>query len=509
MNLPHNPAATLNELSAKIFQHSYGHFINGEWVGGDSGKTIPIYNPSTGAAISQIQAGNATDATRAVDAAHAAFPKWSRTSAPERQAVLTEMARRLKARNADFAMMETLDNGKTLYESGQFDIPASAAMLDFYASTPLHVHGQIHEHPDAITYVHREPIGVCVGIIPWNIPLFSMALKIGPALATGCTIVIKPAESTCLTVLEFTKLIADLLPPGVLNVVTGYGPDVGEALVTNPKVAKVAFTGSKATARKIMGYASANIIPQTLELGGKSANIICEDADLEAAVEGAVLSTIFNKGEVCIAGTRTLVHEKIHDKFLDRFQSIIRNVSQGDPTQPTTMLGPQASTIQMDRVQAYLDLAPKEGATVVTGGKRASIVGLENGFFIEPTILAGVRNDMRIAREEIFGPVNCVIPFKDEEDAIRIANDSPYGLGGGLWTRDLGRAHRMTREIRTGTIWINRFFNFVPGLPLGGYKESGFGREGCLETLNHYTLTKSVVINLKEGPLGMFGAPPA
>jgi acyl-CoA reductase-like NAD-dependent aldehyde dehydrogenase len=501
-----NTAKAIDDLAAGVFQKRYGHFINGEWVDGDGGKLIPIHNPSTGSVMSHIQAGNAADAARAVNAAAAAFPKWSRTPAMERQAILQEMARKMRARMQDYALMETLDNGKTIFESGQFDIPATAAMLDFYASTPLQMVGETHDHPDAITVIHREPIGVCVGIIPWNIPLFSMALKIGPALATGNTMVLKPAESTCLSVLEFTKEIASLLPPGVLNVVTGYGPDVGEALVTNPKVAKVAFTGSKATARKIMQYASAHIIPQTLELGGKSANIICEDADLDAAVEGAVLSTIFNKGEVCIAGTRTFVHRKIHDRFLDKFQSIIRRVNQGDPTSPTTQLGPQASTIQLERVCAYLELAPKEGATILTGGKRANVTGLENGYFIEPTILAGVRNDMRIAQEEIFGPVNCVIPFDSDEEAVRLANDSSYGLGGGLWTRDLGRAHRISREMRTGTVWVNRYFNFVPGLPLGGYKESGFGREGCLETIKHYTVTKGVVINLSEGPLGLFGS---
>ena len=505
MKMEANPVFA--ELERKYFQPEYGHFINGEWVGGDSGKKLPVYNPSTGGLIAQIQAGNGKDAARAVEAAHAAFPKWSRTSAGERQAILMEMARRMKARLNDFAMMETLDNGKTIVESTYFDIPASIGMLEFYAGTPYHINGETVDHPDAITYTHREPLGVIAAITPWNIQLFAMMLKLGPALATGNTLVLKPAESTCLATLEFVKEVSSLLPPGVFNVVTGLGPDVGEALVTHPLVRKVAFTGSRPTARKIMCYASVNIIPQTMELGGKSANIVCEDADLEAAVEGAVLSTIFNKGEVCIAGTRTFVHEKIHDKFLDRFHTVLKGIRQGDPTQPTTQLGPQASQIQLDRVSAYFDVANQEGATTLLGGKRAKIAGFENGFFIEPTIFSKVDNKMRIAQEEIFGPVTCVIPFKTDDEVVAMANDSIYGLGGGLWTSNLGRAHRMAREIKTGTIWVNRYYNFVPGLPLGGYKESGFGREGAFETLNHYTVTKAVVINLNEGPLGVFNTP--
>lgn len=495
---------SIAELERKYFQTEYGHFINGEWVGGDSGEKIPVLNPATGKLIAHIQRGNPADAVRAVEAAHAAFPKWSRTSAAERQAILSEMARRMKARLNDFAMMETLDNGKTIVESTYFDIPASIGMLEFYAGTPQHISGEIHDHPDAITYVHREPLGVIAAITPWNIQLFAMMLKLGPALATGNTMVLKPAESTCLATLEFVKEMSSLLPPGVFNVVTGYGPEVGEALVTHPHVRKVAFTGSKPTARKIMGYASVNIIPQTMELGGKSANIVCEDADVEAAAESAVLSTIFNKGEVCIAGTRAFVHEKVYDQFMDRFTTMLKGVRQGDPTQPTTQLGPQASQIQLDRVCAYLDLAPQEGATVLMGGKRALVPGFEGGFFIEPTVFTGVHNQMRIAREEIFGPVTCVIPFKNDDEVIAMANDSPYGLGGGLWTANLGRAHRMSRQLQTGTIWVNRYYNFVPGLPLGGYKESGFGREGALETLQHYTISKAVVINLNEGPMGVF-----
>lgn len=496
--------SAMAELERRYFQPEYRHYINGEWVTGDSGERIPIHNPSTGLVMSHIQSGNATDAKRAVDAAQAAFAKWSRSAAGERQAALNEMSRRLKARINDFAMMETLDNGKTIFESSNFDIPACAGVLDLYAGTPFQLHGETMDHPDAICFVHREAIGVCVAITPWNIPLFCAMLKLAPALAAGNTVVLKPAESVCLSVLEFAKEIADVLPPGVLNIVTGYGPALGEALVSDPRVRKVSFTGSRPTARKIMGYATAHIIPQTMELGGKSANIVCEDADIEAAAESAVLSTIFNKGEVCIAGTRVLVHEKVHDAFLDRFTAMLKRVQQGDPTQPTTQLGPQASTIQLDKVCSYLELGPQEGAQVLAGGKRASIAGFENGYFVQPTIFSGVRNDMRIAQEEIFGPVTCVLPWKTDEEVVALANDSIYGLGGGLWTRDLGRAHRIARGIQTGTIWVNRYYNFVPGLPLGGYKESGFGREGCLETLKHYTTTKGVVINLAEGPLGLF-----
>ncbi|MFO1426507.1 MAG: aldehyde dehydrogenase family protein [Steroidobacteraceae bacterium] len=501
-------AQAIAALERKYFQREYGHFINGEWVQGASGKTLQVLSPSTGAVQAQIQAGNAQDVDRAVRAAHAAFKSWSRTSAHQRQAALLEMARRLRARVADFAMMETLDNGKTIVESTYFDIPATIEMLEFFAGAAFLVKGETVDHPDAITYVHREPLGVIAAITPWNIQLFAMVLKLGPALAAGNTLVLKPAESTCLAVLEFAREMASVLPPGVFNIVTGLGPEAGEPLVTHPLVRKVAFTGSRATARKVIGYASANIIPQTMELGGKSANIICEDADLEAAVEGAVLSTVFNKGEVCIAGTRAFVHEKVYDEFLEKFTRTLKRVRIGNPTDPATQLGPQASKIQLDRVCAYLDLGPQEGAKVVLGGKRASVAGLEGGYFVEPTIFANVNNGMRIAQEEIFGPVTCVIPWKTEEEVISLSNESIYGLGGGLWTANLGRAHRIARELQTGTVWINRYYNFVPGLPLGGYKQSGFGREGALESLNHYTISKSVVVNLKEGALGVFAETP-
>ncbi|WP_322038543.1 aldehyde dehydrogenase family protein, partial [Burkholderia cenocepacia] len=326
------------------------------------------------------------------------------------------------------------------------------------------------------------------------------------ALAAGNTIVLKPSEIVCLSVLEFAREMADLLPPGVLNIVTGYGPDLGEALVTDTRVRKVGFTGSRPTARKLVQYAAANIIPQTMELGGKSANIVCEDADLDAAAEGAAMSTVLNKGEVCLAGSRLFVHEKVRDAFLDKLQRILAGIRIGDPTSPDTQLGPQASRMQMDKILGYLEEGPREGARVLTGGGRASVPGYDNGLFIQPTVFVEVKNSMKIAQEEIFGPVTSVLTWKDDDEVVRWANASVYGLGGGIWTSNLARAHRMACALETGTVWINRYYNFLGGMPIGGYKQSGFGREFAHEVLNHYTLTKSVIVDLQPGELGFFGS---
>ncbi|BCP14194.1 aldehyde dehydrogenase family protein [Mycobacterium paraintracellulare] len=497
--------SSLADLARRYFQPEYGHFIGGQWTAGDSGQTIPILSPATGQEIARIAAGNAADCDRAVDAAYEAFKSWGTTSPYERQAILFEMGRRLQARGDDFAMMETLDNGKTITESQMCDIPMASGMFGVYAGAISELRGDTVDLPGATMLTHREPYGVCVQIIPWNIPLISMAFKLGPALAAGNTVVLKPAESTCLSVLEFIKEISDLIPPGVVNVVTGYGPDVGEPLVTNPKVRKVAFTGSRPTARAIMGYAQKHIIPQTLELGGKSAMIVCDDADLDLAVEGAVMSTVFMKGEVCLAGSRIFVHDKVYDEFMSRFAGIVSQVRHGDPTDAATQLGPQASLKQLERVLHYLELGPREGATVATGGHRATVKGLEGGYFLEPTIFTDVHNDMTIAKDEIFGPVACVMPWKTEEQVLSLANESIYGLGGGIYSSNLGRTHRLVRGLQTGTIWVNRYYNFVQGQAFGGFKESGFGREGSAEALQHYTHTKGVVINLDETPLGLFG----
>jgi aldehyde dehydrogenase len=489
------------------FLPQYGLFIGGEWSPSESGKTMALKNPATGAVLSLIAAAHAPDVKRAVDAASAAFPAWARTSPSMRQEILNEIARRLKARAPHYAMLETLNNGKTINEALYFDVPAAVEQFSLFAGTPWQLQGESTTAENAVGIVLREPLGVVAQIIPWNVPLVMMAAKIAPALAAGNTIVLKPSEIACLSVMEFTREMADLLPPGVLNIVTGFGPDIGEALVTDPRVRKVAFTGSRPTARALMRYASVNIIPQTMELGGKSANIVFEDADLVAAAEGAVMSTVFNKGEVCLAGSRLFVQRSIHDKFLDILVPMLESVQVGDPQSSATHLGANASQVQLDKILGYLDIGRGEGAKVLTGGARASVPGLPNGFFMQPTLFVDVKNSMRIAQEEIFGPVTSVITFDEEEEVLRMANDSEYGLGGGLWTQDLARAHRMARALETGTVWVNQYYNFIGNMSLGGYKMSGFGREFSHEVLNHYTQTKSVVINLRAGPLGVFTPP--
>ncbi|MGK2911797.1 MAG: aldehyde dehydrogenase family protein [Sphingobium sp.] len=487
------------------FETEHGHLIGGEWVGGATGQTIELKNPATGEFLAHIPRGDPRDAARAVDAAYQAYGSWRYSHPQQRQEMLLEIARRLEVRRHDYAMLESLNNGKPVMEAFLHDIPGAIELFKVHAGIAWDISGTTVDRIDSVSVIHRQPLGVCAQIIPWNVPMLMMALKIAPALATGNTIVLKPSEIVSLSVMEFFREMADIIPPGVINVLSGHGPEVGEALVTDQRVRKISFTGSKRTARELMKYASVNIIPQSLELGGKSAVVICQDADLESAAESCAASTVFNKGEVCVAGSRIFVHEKVRDEFLAIYRDMLESVRIGDPLDPRTQLGASASQAQMDKVLHYLDLGPREGATAHLGGGRATGGVLDRGMYLKPTIFTDVHNNMTIAREEIFGPVSLVFGWTDEADVLAQANDTEFGLAAGIWTRDLARAHRLSRGLEAGMVWVNRYFNFVGGVSSGPLHGSGFGREfGREAALECYTHAKLVTINLDERPLGLF-----
>ena len=471
-------------------------FINGAWR--ESAARLDVVNPATEETLGSVGAAATRDIDDAVASARAALAgPWASLSARERGRFLMKISQRILERADEFARLETLHNGKPIFESRHIEIPAAAECFEYYAGWADKIHGEtIPVKGRFLTYTLREPVGVVAAIVPWNFPLLLTAWKVAPALACGNTVIIKPATQTPLTALALAEVALEVgLPPGVLNVVTGRGSDIGEYLVTHPGIDKVAFTGDTSTGRTVMRNAAGTLKQITLELGGKSPNIVFADADLDAAVRGATTGIFYGKGEVCAAGSRLLVESGLKDEFIGRVVERARKMRPGDPMDPKTRLGSLVSQAQFDRVLRYVDVGRSEGATLLAGGKRADI-GTGKGFFVEPTVFAGVTPEMTIAQEEIFGPVLAVIEFTGVDDAIAKANDCQYGLAAGLWTRDVKKAHHVAARLQAGTVWVNTYNVYDTAAPFGGYKQSGFGREMGMHALDHYTQTKTVWVDL-------------
>lgn len=493
-----------------VFKERYDHFINGQWVAPDTGEYFENISPIDGKPFTKVARGNKADIEKALDAAHAAFTKWSKASAATRAKLLLDIANVMEQNLELLARVETIDNGKALRETRAADLPLCIDHFRYFAGVIRADESTISEHDEFTVSINlSEPIGVVGQIIPWNFPLLMATWKMAPALAAGCCVVLKPAEQTPTGIMVLMELIQHLLPPGVLNVVTGFGPEAGKPLATSPRVAKVAFTGETTTGRLIMQYASENLIPVTMELGGKSPNIFlpsiadADDAFFDKCVEGAVMFAL-NQGEVCTCPSRILVHESIYDKFMERVIARTKQIKVGHPLAEDTMMGAQASNDQFQKILSYMDIGKQEGAEILCGGGVFPLnSGLENGYYIEPTIFKGT-NKMRVFQEEIFGPVTSVTTFKTTEEAIAIANDTLYGLGAGVWTRDAHELYQVPRALQAGRVWVNCYHAYPAHAPFGGYKKSGFGRETHKMMLSHYRQTKNMLISYDKNKLGFF-----
>jgi aldehyde dehydrogenase len=492
------------------FKARYDNFINGEFTPPTKGEYFDVISPINGKVFTKAARSDASDIELALDAAHAAFPAWSKTSAGERANILLKIADRIEQNLEKLAYAETVDNGKAIRETLNADIPLTVDHFRYFAGCLRAQEGSLSEiDGNTIAYHFHEPLGVVGQIIPWNFPILMAAWKLAPALGAGNCVVLKPAESTPISILVLVEMIADLLPKGVLNIVNGYGREAGMPLASSKRIAKIAFTGSTVTGRVIAQAAATNLIPATLELGGKSPNIFFEDvmeaddAFLDKAIEGMVLFA-FNQGEVCTCPSRALIQESIYDKFIEKVLKRVAAIKQGDPLDTDTMMGAQASALQMDKIMSYLAVGKEEGAQVLIGGDAAKMSGdLAGGYYIQPTLFKG-HNNMRVFREEIFGPVLAVTTFKTEAEALQIANDTPYGLGAGVWTRNGNRAYQFGRQIQAGRVWTNCYHAYPAHAAFGGYKESGIGRETHKVMLDHYQQTKNLLVSYDPNKLGFF-----
>jgi aldehyde dehydrogenase len=501
----------LEELNKSIvIRPKYENFIGGQWVAPVRGQYFTNLTPISGQPICEVARSTAEDIELAIDAAHRAKDAWGRTSPAERALVLNRIADRIEERLAVLAMVETLDNGKPIRETRAADLPLVVDHFRYFAACIRAQEGSISEI-DHTTYAYHyhEPLGVVGQIIPWNFPILMAAWKLAPALAAGNCVVLKPAEQTPMGIMVLAEIIQDLLPPGVLNIVNGFGVEAGKPLAANKRIAKIAFTGETTTGRLIMQYAAENIIPVTLELGGKSPNIffadvMAEDDDFQdKALEGFAMFAL-NQGEVCTCPSRALIHEAIYDRFMEKAVARVKAMKQGHPLDPDTMVGAQASNDQLEKILSYIDIGRQEGASVLAGGARANLPGeLAEGYYVEPTIFHG-HNRMRVFQEEIFGPVVSVTTFKTEAEAIEIANDTLYGLGAGLWTRDGSRAFRVGRAVEAGRVWTNCYHLYPAHAAFGGYKRSGIGRENHKIMLDHYQQTKNLLVSYSPKALGFF-----
>ena len=497
------------EGSPVAFKAKYDNYIGGDWVAPVDGQYFDNISPVDGQVFCQVARSNDKDINLALDAAHSARAAWGSTSVTERANILLKIADRIDANLEALAVAETWDNGKAVRETLNADVPLCADHFRYFAGCIRAQEGTMAEiDSSTVSYHVHEPLGVVGQIIPWNFPLLMACWKLGPALAAGNCVVMKPAEQTPASICVLLEIIGDLLPPGVLNIVQGYGAEAGQALATSTRIAKIAFTGSTAVGHHILRCAAETLIPSTVELGGKSPNIYFADVMdqnddfISKAVEGMVLA-FFNQGEVCTCPSRALVHEDIYDQFMEKVIERTKAIVRGNPLDPNTMVGAQASREQFDKIMSYINIGREEGAEVLIGGAAEQVDGFDGGFYIQPTFLKGT-NDMRVFQEEIFGPVVGITTFKTEEEALAIANDTEYGLGAGLWTRDTNRAYRMARGIQAGRVWMNCYHAYPAHAAFGGYKKSGIGRETHKVALEHYQQTKNLLVSYSDNPLGFF-----